>query len=74
MSISSLSDQAQLILDQRLSVAANMRTTKQAYALHRAQKRFARAMASGLRKGLTIDGMINQLAGISQSRGLPQAK
>ena len=74
MSISSLSDQAQLILQQRLSIAAKVRMTKQVCTLHRARKRLARAMASGLREGLTIDGMIRELARISQISGFSQAK
>jgi|GEM_PF-2676214 hypothetical protein len=74
MSISSLSDQAQLILQQRLSMAAKGRITEQACTLHRAQKRLARAVTSGLREGLTIDGMISELARISQISGFSQAK
>jgi hypothetical protein len=74
MNISSLSDQAQLILQQRLSTAATVRMTKHVCRLHRSQKRLARAMASGLREGVTMDGMISELARISQISDFSQAK
>ena len=74
MGILSLGDQAQLIHQQRLKAAAEARTKKRVIARHRTQRRLARAIALGVREGLTADGIGDEWIRIIRYRSIAQAK
>lgn len=74
MSSTSLSDQAHLILQQRLRAAAESRTRKQACLHHQVRKRIAWAMVLQAGKALAMGIRIVQQEQRSRPSHITQAK
>jgi len=61
MNVAFLNARAHLILQQRLIEADEARMAKQVCALRRTKRKLQRAMVTGLRNGLAMDAVIDEL-------------
>ena len=69
-----LNDLAQQMLQQRIERSEQVRMARQIGSAHRAKRRLARAMASGLSSGLTLETAICEWTRISRGHRLARAE